>query len=151
MPQSLPPTISWPRLLFSLFSLLLFFCQATTQAQADWSYYAQRAFGNYASGEYADTEQYCERIMGFGIDDPNLVRISIDSKLAQGKYEEAAKAARKATKQFAGHFPILVQAVHALRQAGQAEEASDVLKELDRHAKQANPKTLSAGELSALG
>lgn len=151
MSRSLPLSLRGVGCLVLLVGAATFLIPARAMAQKDWSYYSQRALANYVQGEYADAEEYCERIMSFGADDPNLARVLIDSETAQGKYEEAAETAAKASKRFDGYFPIQVLAIHTLRNAGREEEAQAILKELDGLAKEINPKTLNAVELTALG
>lgn len=137
-----------------MFCRLLLFVAALTSfahGQDGWSYYAKRALQSYATGDYADAEEYCERIMSFGANDPNLTRVLIDSETAQGKYKEAAENALKAASSFEGHYASQVVAITALRNVGKLEEAHKILNELNELARKANPKTLNAEELTALG
>lgn len=151
MSRSLPLPLRGARALLHSVAIATCLLVVHAQGQNERSYYAQRALANYVSGQYAEAEEYCERILSFGVDDPNLMRVSIDAKLAQGKYKEAADSAAKASKQFEGYFPIQVLAVDTLRRTGREDEARVILKELDGLAKEANPKALNAVELTALG
>lgn len=120
-------------------------------AQEELSYYAQRAQRLLWTGEYADAEEYCERVLEYGNPDPGVVKVLIEAETAQGKYEEAATHAAKAAGQFEGYVPIQLVVIEALRRAGRKEDAAAALKDLDALARKLNPKTLNAVELVALG
>ena len=151
MPRSLPHPLRGASVLVLLVAATTVLLPLRAAGQNDWSYYAQRAFKDYLSGDYAAAEEYCERIMSFGGDDPDLMRVFIDAMVAQGKYNEAAEVAATAAETFAGYFPIQVLAVETLRHAGKEEKAQTLLKELNQLAKDVNPKALNAVELTALG
>jgi tetratricopeptide (TPR) repeat protein len=112
---------------------------------------ARHALRQFVTGDYAEAEDYCKRIISFGSADANLATIRIRAQMAQGKYEEAAGNASNAARQFEGYFPVQVAAIEALRSAGKEDEARGLLDQLDALAKKANPKTLNAIELTALG
>ncbi len=120
-------------------------------ADDELSWYAAQARELVAEGDYAEAEEYCLRLLRYGSNDPNVVGALIESQQAVGKYEEAARTASAAARSFEGYFPIQVQAIGALRAGGKTEEARTVLAGLNTLAKEANPKTLNATELVALG
>ena len=121
------------------------------RGQDDLSYYARRTLGSYYTGDYAEAEEYAERVIDAGIDDPNVVTALIDAELAQGKYTEAAETAVEAAVTFDEYFPIQVVAIEALLAGGKEREAKKVLDDLNELAKKAKPKTLNSIELVALG
>jgi tetratricopeptide (TPR) repeat protein len=90
-------------------------------------------------------------VLQAGRTDPDVVAAHMRALQAQGEYEEAAELAAAAAEAFAEYFPIQVQAVEVLRAGGRSEQAEAVLKGLNELAKEANPKTLNAVELVALG
>ncbi len=147
-----------PALLARAFILLLGFAALASvliglsaRAQDDLSYYAQRTYGAYYTGEYAEAEEYAERVLDAGLDDPNVTTALIRAELAQGKYAEAAETAVTAAATFAEYFPIQVVVVEALLAGGKEREAAAILDELNDLAKAANPKALNSIELVALG
>jgi tetratricopeptide (TPR) repeat protein len=130
---------------------VLFASLLQVAAQDDLSYYAQRTLGAYYTGNYAEAEEYAERVLEAGLDDPNVTTALIRAELVQGKYAEAAETAVTAAATFAEYFPIQVVAVEALLAGGKEREAKSVLDGLNELAKAANPKTLDSIELVALG
>ncbi len=152
MPRFLPHALRGARFLVLVVVAVAVLCPEPAGGQTDTlSYYARRALLLLVTGEYAEAEEYCERVMRFGSADANLARIRIEAEMAQGKYAEAAENAQKASRQFEGYFPIQVVAIEALRIGGKEEAAKALLVELDALAKKANPKALNAVELTALG
>lgn len=132
-------------------AVVFVFIGLSARAQDDLSYYAQRTYGAYYTGEYAAAEEYAERVLDAGLDDPNVTTALIRAELAQGKYGEAAETAVTAAATFAEYFPIQVVVVEALLAGGKEREAAAVLDELNDLAKAANPKALDSIELVALG
>ena len=151
MPRNLPHLLRGARVLVLWAAMATFWLPAPVWGQEGLSYYAQRALKMHVTGDYAEAEEYCERVLGYGSEDVNLARIHIQSELALGKYEEAAASAAEAAKTFSGYVPMQIVVVDALRRAGKDEEAKAALVELDAVAKKLNPKTLKADELVALG
>ena len=135
--------IGWVVMVFSEF--------LATAQDSGLSYYAQRTLRSYYVGDYAEAEEYAQRVVDAGINDPNVTEALIDSQLAQGKYGEAAATAVAAAETFAGYFPIQIVAVEALLAGGMEREAESVLAELNKLAKNAKPKALDSIELVALG
>lgn len=115
------------------------------------SYYAQRTLRDYYTGNYTGAEEYAERAIKAGINDPDVATALIKTELAQGKYQEAAATATKAAGSFEGYFPVQVLAIEALLAGGKEAEAKLVLDQLNTLAKNTNPKALNSIELVALG
>ena len=127
------------------------FSLAPAHGQDELSYYAQRTLREYYTGAYTEAEEYAERVLDAGLNDPNVTTALIRAELAQGKYDEAAETAVTAAETFAEYFPIQVVAVEALLAGGKEREAKSVLDNLNELAKAANPKTLNSIELVSLG
>ncbi|MGI9244061.1 MAG: hypothetical protein ACR2RV_24905, partial [Verrucomicrobiales bacterium] len=107
--------------------LVCIFDILVAHAQDDLSYYARRAYGAYYTGAYSEAEEYAERVLDAGLDDPNVTTALIRAELAQGKYTEAAETAVTAAETFAEYFPVQVVAVEALLAGGKEREAKAVL------------------------
>ncbi|HBE98268.1 MAG TPA: hypothetical protein DDW68_13965 [Verrucomicrobiales bacterium] len=152
MPTSLSnrSLFTWQSVLIGCLSLG-FLNGAAVAQDSELSYYAQRTLRDYYTGSYAEAEEYAERILRGGIKDPNVATALLKAELAQGKYQEAAKTAIAAAKTFEEYFPIQVLAIEALLAGGKETEAKAVLDELNKLAKNANPKALNSIELVALG
>ncbi|MEM9479804.1 MAG: tetratricopeptide repeat protein [Verrucomicrobiota bacterium] len=125
--------------------------QGTARGQDGLSRYANQTLRLYLTGEYAEAEQYGERVTSYGINDANVAITVIKSELAQGKYDEAAESASAASKEYDGYIPMQVEAIETLRLCGRTEEAQTLLDGLDALAKELNPKNLNATELTGLG
>ncbi|MEM0896019.1 MAG: hypothetical protein AAGJ79_03970 [Verrucomicrobiota bacterium] len=125
--------------------------QGTARGQDGLSRYANQTLRLYLTGEYAEAEQYGERVTSYGINDANVAITVIKSELAQGKYDEAAESARDASKTYEGYIPVQVEAIETLRICGKSEDAQTLLNGLDALAKKLNPKNLNATELTGLG
>ena len=140
----------FPLLIAQLLAALAIF-QGTTFGQDDLSYYAKQTLRLHLTGKYAEAEEYGERMMSYGVSDANVAITIIQAELAQGKYEEAAASAGKASKAYEGYIPAQVEAIETLRICGKTEEAQSLLDGLDGLAKKLNPKNLNATELTGLG
>ena len=104
-----------------------------------------------AAGDYETALEYADQVSEYGRADPQVVEAQLDALMTLGQYDRAAELAAEAAEIFDGHIPIQVQVIEVLRRTGRADAAAERLDALDALAKQANPATLNAVELVALG
>ena len=94
-----------------LVAIVVFLVPPGLCGQDELSPYARRALMQLVAGDYPEAEEFCDRVIDWGSADAHLAMIRIRAQMAQGKYEEAAESALKASRQFAGYFPIQVTAI----------------------------------------
>lgn len=120
-------------------------------AQEGFSRAGLQAWALVVQGQYEDAAEFSERFSEFRLGDPQVAVAWLDALMTLGRYEEAAALAGRAAEAFEGYIPVQVRAIAVLRETGHAEQSAAHLEVLDALAKEANPKTLDAVELVALG